>query len=88
VCIRMRAIPSGRPDYFPMLSATPAKREHPGVFNDRFARSRSLLHFTACPIVGCAADAELAVRIAGAERHATRLNSRMKVRSEVGCFGC
>jgi DNA-directed RNA polymerase specialized sigma24 family protein len=44
------------------VCAPHAKREHPGVFNDRFARSRSLLHFTACRILGCPAEAELAVR--------------------------
>jgi hypothetical protein len=42
--------------------APPAKREHPGVFNDRFARSRSLLHFTACRVLGDPERAELAVR--------------------------
>ena len=39
-----------------------AKQEHPEVFNDRFAQSRSLLHFTACRILSRPADAELAVR--------------------------
>jgi hypothetical protein len=44
------------------VCAPPAKREHPGVFNDRFARSRSLLHFTACRVLGDPERAKLAVR--------------------------
>jgi hypothetical protein len=44
------------------VCAPHAKREYPGVFNDRFARSCSLLHFTACRILDCPAGAELAVR--------------------------
>jgi DNA-directed RNA polymerase specialized sigma24 family protein len=43
-------------------SGPPAKREFPAVFNDRFERSRSLLHFIARRILGCTAGAELAVR--------------------------
>jgi hypothetical protein len=44
------------------VCAPQAKQEDPGVFNDRFARSRSLLYFTASRILGCPGDAELAVR--------------------------
>ena len=38
--------------------------DKPGTagFHDRFARCRSLLHFTACRILGGSAEAELAVR--------------------------
>jgi carboxymethylenebutenolidase len=39
-----------------------SKREHPAGFHECFARCRSLLHFTACRILGSSAEAELAVR--------------------------
>ena len=38
------------------------QRQHQAEFHDRFARSRSLLHFTARRILGCSAEAELAIR--------------------------
>ena len=38
------------------------QREDQAVFHDRFARSRSLLHFTACRVLGSPERAELAVR--------------------------
>jgi DNA-directed RNA polymerase specialized sigma24 family protein len=44
------------------VCALHAKRENPGVFNDRFARSRALLHFTACRVLGNPERAELVVR--------------------------
>ncbi len=40
---------------------TKPQREHPAGFRDRFARSRSLLYFTACRILGGREEAELAV---------------------------
>lgn len=38
-----------------------AKREDAALFNNRFARSRSLLHFIACGVLGGPEGADLAV---------------------------